>query len=291
MSDHQNKKPARHNEQHLHEDRWQQLRQFTAARIGLGRAGTSLATSELLKFQLAHAQAIDAVHAPLDSAGIKQSMQALTYHAKPLEIITLQSEAADRLTYLQRPDLGRKLREAGAYQLQQYRCDVPVDVAVVVADGLSATAVHQQAPRFLPALLKQLEQADRPWRIGPLCIVEQGRVAIGDDIAQQLNAQMVVVLIGERPGLSSPDSLGIYLTWAPRRGFDDAKRNCISNVRPAGLAPDKAAHRCAYLMASARDKQLSGVALKDRSDDAINDHLPVNRVFMLPVQRDDENSQ
>ncbi len=276
--------------QHLHEDRWQSLRQFTAARIGLGRAGTSLPTSELLKFQLAHAQAIDAVHAPLDTTKLKHDLQALTYHGEPVQKIILHSEASDRLTYLQRPDLGRKLSEASAYQLQQYGSDAPVDVAIVVADGLSATAIHQQVPHFLPALLKQLEQSDRPWRIAPLCIVEQGRVAIGDDIAEQLNAQMILVLIGERPGLSSPDSLGVYLTWAPKRGFDDARRNCISNVRPAGLPPDKAAQRCVYLMESARQKQLSGVALKDRSDDVITDNLPVERVFMLP-EPDARNKQ
>lgn len=130
-------------------------------------------------------------------------------------------------------------------------------------------------------MLGYTKRRNTPWRIAPLCIAQQGRVAIGDDIAEQLNARMVVVAIGERPGLSSPDSLGIYLTWEPKRGLDDAKRNCISNVRPAGLAPEKAALRCAYLMESARNKQLSGVALKDRSDDDVTRDLPLNRVFML----------
>ncbi|NVK55076.1 MAG: ethanolamine ammonia-lyase subunit EutC [Alteromonadaceae bacterium] len=291
MSDHQTKKPARHNEQHLHVDRWQQLRQFTAARIGLGRAGTSLPTSELLRFQLAHAQAIDAVHASLDSTQLIDDLQVLTYMNEPLNILSVQSEATERLIYLQRPDLGRNLSEASAYQLQQYRSDSPVDVAIVVADGLSATAVHKQVPPFLSALLARLTRANKAWQLAPLCIAQQGRVAIGDDIAEQLNAQMVVVLIGERPGLSSPDSLGIYLTWAPKRGFDDAKRNCISNVRHAGLTPDKAAHRCAYLMENARNKQISGVALKDRSDDAITDKLPLSRVFMLSAQCVGDNTE
>jgi len=268
-------------EQHLHTDTWQQLRELTAARIGLGRAGTSLPTSELLKFQLAHAQAIDAVHSPLNAELLCEQLAALSYHQQPLTLQSVKSEAEDRLVYLQRPDLGRKLIEASTHSLQELCEKESFDLAIVIADGLSATAIMQQSVPFLTALLAQLETSQPAWTLSPLTIVEQGRVAIGDDIAQALNAQMVVVLIGERPGLSSPDSLGIYLTWQPKRGCDDAKRNCISNVRPEGLAPEKAATRCLYLMESARAKQLTGVGLKDRSEDNVLTDESEQGVFLL----------
>ncbi|MEC9260424.1 MAG: ethanolamine ammonia-lyase subunit EutC [Pseudomonadota bacterium] len=268
-------------EQHQHTDTWQQLRELTAARIGLGRAGTSLPTSELLKFQLAHAQAIDAVHSPLNGELLCEQLAALSYHQHPLTLHSVNSEAEDRLVYLQRPDLGRKLSEASTYSLQERREKESFDLAVVIADGLSATAVMQQSVPFLTALLAQLETSQPTWTLAPVSVAEQGRVAIGDDIALALNAQMVVVLIGERPGLSSPDSLGIYLTWQPKRGCDDAKRNCISNVRPEGLTPAKAATRCLHLMENARARQLTGIGLKDRSEDNLLSGEQNERVFLL----------
>ena len=268
-------------EQHLHTENWQQLRELTSARIGLGRAGTSLPTSELLKFQLAHAQAIDAVHSPLNGELLRGQLAALSYHQQPLTLHGVKSEAEDRLVYLQRPDLGRKLSEASTYSLQNLREKEPFDLAIVIADGLSATAVMQQSVPFLTALLTQLETSQPAWTLAPVSVVEQGRVAIGDDIALALNAQMVVVLIGERPGLSSPDSLGIYLTWQPKPGCDDGKRNCISNVRPEGLTPEKAAARCLYLMENARARQLTGIGLKDRSEDNLLSGEQNERVFLL----------
>ncbi|GGF76752.1 ethanolamine ammonia-lyase subunit EutC [Alteromonas lipolytica] len=272
-------------EQHLHTDSWQQLRQLTAARIGLGRAGTSLPTSELLKFQLAHAQAIDAVHSPLDREEILKQFAALQYHNTPLNPLCVHSEAQDRYVYLQRPDLGRKLNEASTYTLQQASDKEGYDLSVVIADGLSATAVMQQSVPFLTALLAELESSKPDWSLAPVTLVEQGRVAVGDDIAVALNAKMVVVLIGERPGLSSPDSLGVYLTWSPERGCDDARRNCISNVRPEGLAPDKAAKRCIHLLENARAKQLSGIGLKDRyGDDVLTDGTN-DKVFLLTSKK------
>lgn len=268
-------------EQHLHTDNWQQLRQLTAARIGLGRAGTSLPTSELLRFQLAHAQAIDAVHSPLNRDEILRQLAALQYHNTPINPLSVHSEAQDRYVYLQRPDLGRRLSEASTYTLQQARQKEGFDLAIVIADGLSATAVMQQSVPFLTSLLAELENSKPDWSLAPVTLVEQGRVAVGDDIAVALNARMVVVLIGERPGLSSPDSLGIYLTWSPKRGCDDAKRNCISNVRPEGLAPQSAAKKCLYLLENARAKQLTGVGLKDRSEDNLLADESDKGVFLL----------
>jgi ethanolamine ammonia-lyase small subunit len=218
---------------------WTHLRDLTAARIALGRAGHSLPTSELLAFQLAHAKARDAVHRELDAASLG------------LPHILLRSAAPDRATYLRRPDLGRRLAP-------ESRERVPAgdfDAVIVIADGLSATAVHRQAPPLIAELIPQLEN----WRLAPICIVEHGRVAIGDEIGELARADLSVVLIGERPGLSSPDSLGAYLTWSPRVGRTDAERNCISNIRPEGLDPSLAARRIAQLMNAARARQLTGV--------------------------------
>lgn len=225
------------------EDPWTGLRAFTAARIALGRCGHSLPTRELLAFQLAHARARDAVHQPLD-------VSSLAIHPA----LVLASAAADRPTYLRRPDLGRQLDPASAQRLK----GGDWDAAIVVADGLSATAVHRHAAAVIDALTPQLEG----WRLAPVCIVRQGRVAIGDEIGARLGARLAVMLIGERPGLSSPDSLGAYLTWAPRPGRTDAERNCVSNIRNGGLEPAVAARRIAVLMHAARDQQLTGVSLK-----------------------------
>lgn len=240
---------------------WGTLRRFTDARIALGRAGHSQPTAPHLAFQLAHALARDAVHLPFDAHGVAAGVQALG-----LEAIHLHSAAADRATYLQRPDLGRRLDEASRNTLRQ-RNAMPVDLAFVVGDGLSALAIHQNAAPLIAATLARLQADPLPWTIGPVAVVEQARVAVGDETGAGLNARCVVVLIGERPGLSSPDSMGLYLTWAPQAGLTDANRNCISNVRPAGLAIEAAAAKLVHLLGAARTGQISGVDLKDDHDD------------------------
>lgn len=239
---------------------WQALRRFTPARIALGRTGVSQPTAAQLAFQLAHAQARDAVHRQLDAAAVERGLAALG-----LPTLRLHSAAADRPIYLQRPDLGRRLAEVSEAVVQAARSAAPVDLALVLADGLSALAVERHAVPLVAALRTTLG-AD--WRLAPVAIVEQGRVAIGDPIGAALGAPLVAVLIGERPGLSSPDSLGVYLTWAPRPGRSDAERNCISNVRPEGLPVAEAARRLAWLLDAARRRGLSGVGLKDESTPA-----------------------
>lgn len=240
---------------------WQELRRLTPARIALGRAGTSLPTAAHLDFQFAHAQARDAVHLPFDHAALSA---ALAKHGR--ETLLVHSAAADRHTYLQRPDLGRRLDPDSAALLRRHAEAHPqgYDLAVVIADGLSALAVQRHA---LPFLERMEEQAQAEgWRLSPVVLVQQGRVAVGDEVGELLRARMVVILIGERPGLSSPDSLGLYFTWAPRVGLNDAYRNCISNVRLEGLSYGTAAHRLLYLMREACRRQLSGVQLKDEAE-------------------------
>jgi len=221
------------------------LRQFTPARVNLGRRGHSLPTAELLRFQLDHARARDAVQQPLDPASL----------GRPL--VLLRSAAADRAEYLRRPDLGRRLNDASRAAL----APGDYDAAIVIADGLSAPAVHHHAIPTLEAITELLAAED--WKLGPLTVVLQGRVAIGDEIGGLLRARMVAVLIGERPGLTSPDSLGIYLTWDPRPGRTDAERNCISNIRTDGIGYALAARKLHFLMTESRARKLSGVALKE----------------------------
>jgi len=239
---------------------WLQLRRLTPARIALGRTGTSLPTSAQLDFQFAHAQARDAVHLPFDHAGLSAQLGE-----RGRESLLLHSAAVDRNSYLQRPDLGRKLSDESAQALRDYATAHPggVDLAIVVADGLSALAVHRHTLPFLTRLEEQMS-ADG-WSMAPVVLVEQGRVAVGDEIGQLLGAKMLVMLIGERPGLSSPDSLGLYFTYNPKIGLTDAYRNCISNVRLEGLSYGMAAHRLLYLMREACRRQLSGVNLKDEA--------------------------
>lgn len=237
---------------------WSVLREFTPARIGLGRAGTSLPTRVNLQFQLDHARARDAVLAPLDVSALQAQLGAMGLVSQPV-----RSMAHDRRTYLQRPDLGRTLQSADAGRLrEQWHGKTPWDVAILVADGLSSLAVARHAAPLLQQLMPLLHAQ---YRVAPVCVAEQGRVALGDDVGEALQAKLVLVLIGERPGLSSPDSLGIYLTWQPRRGRTDADRNCISNVRPQGLDYAAAAQTCAYLIAGAFKAGISGVQLKDQS--------------------------
>jgi ethanolamine ammonia-lyase small subunit len=227
------------------------LRDYTPARVELGRAGVSLPTRALLEFQLAHAQARDAVRLPL-----AVNSMVVELKLKGLDSIVLESAARDRDEYLKRPDLGRRLSDHSRERLVPLRAEY--DAAFAIADGLSALAVHRHAVPLLDLLLRDLD-----WPIAPVAIVQQGRVAIGDEIGEALGARMVVVLIGERPGLSSPDSLGAYLTWQPRPGRTDAERNCISNIRSEGLSYAAAAQKLLFLMNEALRLKLSGVRLKE----------------------------
>ena len=236
---------------------WRDLQALTAARIGLDRAGASIATGPLLEFQLAHARARDAVHEQLDAAKLAGDLEPLG-----LPVFVVDSAVGARGNYLMRPDLGRRLApEAGAALAQQAG---DYDVALVVGDGLSARAVQSHAAPVLAALLPLLK-AER-FRIAPLVIARNARVAIGDAIAQALRAQSVAMLIGERPGLSAPDSMGAYLTWQPNAQTTDADRNCVSNIRPEGIGYADAAFKIAHLLRAMRALRLSGVRLKDESD-------------------------
>jgi ethanolamine ammonia-lyase small subunit len=239
------------------ENPWQSLRALTPARIALGRAGVSQPTRHHLAFQLAHAKARDAVHSELDINRLRQELQAAGH-----QTIELASAAGDRSTYLQRPDLGRTLDPQSVERLQQRGRDT-FDIAFVIADGLSALAVQRHAAPLFSAVIARLDTAE--WRIAPVTIVEHGRVAASDEVGALLGANQSVILIGERPGLSSPDSLGIYLTWNPRTGKTDADRNCISNIHAAGLSYDEAARKLVYLMTEARRRAMSGFTLKDES--------------------------
>lgn len=230
------------------------LREFTSARVSLGRAGDAMPTRELLKLQLAHAQARGAVHSALRVDELALELQPSAY-----EVLSARSAAPDRLTYLRRPDLGRLLSEDSRRLLAEHAGRF--DLVFVIADGLSANAVQIHAAPLMTALLKTLDPAD--WRVAPIVTVEQGRVAIGDDVGHLLGAALAVVLIGERPGLSSVDSLGIYLTWNPRPGLTDADRNCISNIRCDGLSHELAAHKLHFLVTEARRRKVSGVGLKE----------------------------
>ncbi|CAO4164919.1 ethanolamine ammonia-lyase subunit EutC [Methylorubrum populi] len=248
------------------DDLWQRLARLTPARIGLGRAGAGLPTREVLKFGLAHAQARDAVHTPMDAAEIAAAIAALGYAT-----VTVTSGAEDRATYLRRPDYGRRLSPESRKALSEAARE-PIDLALVVADGLSARAVHEGATAMLAAFKPHLDKAG--WSLAPVVVASQARVALGDAAGAALKARAVVVLIGERPGLSSPDSLGLYVTFDPKPGRSDAERNCISNVRPAGLSFDLAAFKLNWLLTQAFSRGLTGVALKDESDRLIESAKP-----------------
>ena len=239
----------------LRKDLWAELRRLTAARIGLPRSGASLSTAPLLEFQLAHARARDAVHQPLDETRLLAELKALT---RP--VLVVESAAMDRQSYLMRPDLGRQLTQRSQALLAQHAG--PYDVSLVVIDGLSARAVQGHAVPVLAELLPRLAGL----RIAPLVVVRQGRVAAGDAVALALHAESVVALIGERPGLSAPDSLGAYLTFRPGPQSTDADRNCISNIRPEGIGYASAAFKIAHLLRAMRSLEFSGVRLKDDSD-------------------------
>jgi ethanolamine ammonia-lyase small subunit len=237
------------------------LRDFTPARVSLATAGHSIATMEVLNFQLAHAQARDAVHASFDLLSFVERVQAelpiLTEASIP--VLQLQTNAPNRAAYLRQPVLGRTLHPDSVVKLQSHSSDL----AIIIADGLSALAVERNAIPLLAHLLPKLVVAS--WTIAPLTLVQQGRVAIGDPIGFHLGANLSLVLIGERPGLSSPDSLGAYLTWHPRPDRTDADRNCLSNIRDGGLSPESAAARLLWYLQAARARQITGTALKEGS--------------------------
>jgi ethanolamine ammonia-lyase small subunit len=245
------------------------LRQFTAARIALGRAGLSMPTAPQLAFQLAHAQARDAVHCALDLHALQQKlMQAFKLSADMCML--LQSAATDRQTYLKRPDLGRTLAAESRCTLESLQAksqnisrEYLYDVAFVIADGLSAQAIEINALPFLEIAIRQLTA--QGLSLAPLTIVEQGRVAIADEIGELLSTKLVVILIGERPGLSSPDSMGLYVTWHPKAGLTDERRNCISNIRHAGLSYDEASRKLNFLITEAHRRHLTGIELKDET--------------------------
>lgn len=240
-------------------DAWRGLRSLTPARIALGRAGMSLPTSEVLAFQLAHARARDAVTHRPDLALVASQLAAAGLPSVPV-----QSRVSDATEYLTRPDLGRRLRAEDGERLGAVAVPGGVDLGFVIADGLSGLAVERHAAALAIDAGARLRALG--WRSAPVVIARFGRVALGDEIGERLGARLVAVLIGERPGLSSPDSLGVYLTWAPRLGRTDAERNCISNIRPEGLPVAAAAERLAWLAAEARRRELSGVALKEEAD-------------------------
>jgi ethanolamine ammonia-lyase small subunit len=235
----------------------QRLRDLTPARVGLGRAGASLPTGALLEFTLAHARARDAVHAAFDGPALISGLDGLG-----LEALAVSSCARDRTDYLRRPDLGRKLDQASR-QLLASRNAGPCRLAIVVGDGLSPAAVNAHAVALVRNLMPRL--AGERIEIGHAVVASGARVALGDEIGALLGARMVVVLIGERPGLSAPDSLGAYLTFAPRSGITDAERNCVSNIHGAGLGYDEAAFRIAWLVREGLARGVTGVALKDES--------------------------
>ncbi|RXH34973.1 ethanolamine ammonia-lyase [Bradyrhizobium nanningense] len=236
------------------------LRSFTPARVALGRSGASLPTTALLDFTLDHARARDAVHAAFDARRLLADLSALG-----LAVTEVRSQAVDRRDYLRRPDLGRRL-EPGSAELLERAASAPCQIAIVIGDGLSAAAVHAHAVALVRRLLPLLA-ADDGVAIGQIVVASGARVALGDEIGAILGARMVVMLIGERPGLSAPDSLGAYLTFAPKPGRSDAERNCVSNIHRAGLSYDEAAVKIAWLVREGLARQVSGVALKDESAD------------------------
>lgn len=238
------------------EDPWTTLRNYTQARIALGRCGSSVPTKELLSFKLAHAKAIDAVHVPLDTDKIVTELENISGE----KAIRLHSAANDRSVYLKRPDLGRVLSDESTRLLKSVPRQSEYQIALVVSDGLSATAIEKNIAPFFGLLYPELK---KQYALAPIVVTEQARVAIGDAIAELLNAKMVINFIGERPGLKSPDSLGIYMTYKPFSGITEDKRNCISNVRKDGLSYPMACSKLLYLLSESFKKGISGVDLKD----------------------------
>lgn len=269
-------------------DPWRDLKQFTDARLGLGRCGVSIPLKEELAFRYDHACARDAVWTPVNTADMVQRLEeGLQELGVALDVLTLQSRAQNRQEYLMRPDYGRRLSVQSADVLKEGMAggqggetgelsqQIP-QIALVLCDGLSSRAADENGVPMMLAFVETLNQAG--YSTGPVCLVEHGRVAVGDEIAEILGAKLVITLVGERPGLSSPDSLGIYMTYAPYVGITDEARNCISNVRPAGMSIHDAVCKLAYLVQKAFDMENSGVALKD---DMPEGYLPFDKGSML----------
>ena len=247
-------------------DSWQSLRSLTAARIALGRTGTAIPLREALRMKLARAHANDAVHSTLDVEILKTSLEKYM-----LPVIEVSSQASNRTEYLQRPDLGRRLSEHDSKLLKEFTKKTH-DVSVVLADGLSANAINEHAFPVLDALAPLFTKAK--FAVAPVCICNQGRVAIADEIGSLLNARLSLILIGERPGLSSPNSMGAYITYKPTVGLTDESRNCVSNIRPEGLDYAMAASKIFYLVQQSLKQLISGVALKENHD-------PEDKSFLL----------
>ena len=246
-------------EQTQRPDPWQELKQFTDARIALGRSGCSILTDEYLRFSLAHARACDTIKMPFERAQVKKRLEDMG-----LAVEMAESAAASRSIFIRRPDLGRRLSDASREHLQSLKYP-GADVLIVIGDGLSSKAVHKQAVPLIREFLPYMQELGLS--VGPVVLAKQSRVALGDDIAEVMHCGLVVMLIGERPGLSSPDSLGIYMTYKPFAGRLESERNCISNVRPEGLSYARAAFKLAWLVETAYDMRMSGTRLKDKSDD------------------------
>ena len=241
----------------FHEDPLNQLKEFTAARIGIGRTGASIPLKQSLAFKLAHAHARDAVYSELDTHKLSADLKQFE-----LPVLLLHSRAVYREQYLQRPDLGRKLDDSSVELINDH-ANTANDIIIIIADGLSATAVNNNAVGLLKILIPQLQSAGL--KLAPICLVKQGRVAVADDAGAYIKARLSLILIGERPGLSSADSMGVYITFQPQPGLTDESRNCISNIRPHGLTFKPASKKIFYLIQEAFKRKLSGVGLKDNA--------------------------
>lgn len=242
-------------------DPWGSLKAFTSARIALGRTGIATPLKEVLDFKMCHAHARDAVYSMLEVDALEEALQQ--FHSS---VIIVSSRASDRTVYLQRPDHGRNLDAASANNLKN-ESSYSVDVVIIIADGLSATAINKHAIQLLKKLIPLLKQS--VLTIAPLVIAQQARVAISDEIGSLLNAKLSLILIGERPGLSSPDSMGAYITYHPSPGTTDESRNCVSNIRPEGLSYDLAAEKIAKLISASLQLKLSGIMLKDEEQNLL----------------------
>lgn len=251
-------------------DPWFFLADRTMARIGRGRSGASLPTRDVLAFDLAHALARDAVHARVDRAKLADALAGLG-----LATVEVESEAVERQAYLRRPDAGRRLSVASAQRLAEVAPD-RCDLAIMIGDGLSAAAVDAHAAALVAAFAPLARR--RGLTPGPVALAEGARVALGDVVGKALRARLAVVLIGERPGLSAADSLGVYVTYDPAPGRNDAERNCISNIRPEGLPPQLAAQKLMWLVDAALGRGLTGVALKDESDAILSTGVAAGRL-------------
>jgi ethanolamine ammonia-lyase small subunit len=247
---------------------WNALRRFTPARVAIGRAGGSLTTRALLDFRLAHARARDALLRPLDEEKFIRELEKASH----LPVLRLVSAARSFDEYLLRPDLGRQLETESVTDIRQHAANY--DLVLIVSDGLSTLALETHAATLVAQLVPML--TNDGWNLAPLCFVRRARVALEDEVGERLGAKLALILLGERPGLTSPDSLGAYLVHAPRRGNTDAQRNCVSNISAHGLSTRDAALKLHWLLTEARRRSISGVALKDECDPARQ--LPASRV-------------